>query len=251
VEQAVSEGSVIGIREMGGGYGKGIVHSAHSFPGSSGSPLVNSSGEVIGIESAGVIGRPDINFAVPLERFAGLTQTFRQLRTGPAAAKSAPRGEGEEEAARQDAQMAESGDPEAQVRLAQRYEQGRGFGKSCYEALRWYRKAAGGGFVEAQFHTGRMYYEGGCIGQNYAEAAKWLQKAAERGLPDAQKLMGSLYYNGDGVARDRVRACMWIILAASRKNEEAQRMLGLMGAELTPDEINAAQEQAKNWKPVR
>ena len=96
-----------------------------------------------------------------------------------------------------------------------------------------------------------MYYEGKCIDQNLAEAAKWFQKTAERGFADGQKAFGALSFNGEGVPRDRVRACMWVILAASQKNQEAQRMLNLMTAELKPNELKAAQELAKNWKPTR
>ncbi len=253
VDKVVSQGNVHAVLEIAK-LGRCIVHSAHSFPGSSGSPLVNAQGEVIGIETAAIAGKPDINFAIPVERFSGLSPNYRELQTAPSAkttigaetqwANARP------EAFQKDVQMAESGDPAAQVRLAVRYEQGRDLSQNCFEALGLYRKAADQGYLQAQYHLGRMYYSGECMGQNLGEAARWLKTAAERGFADAQQVFGTMCFNGEGVTRDRVTACMWMILAASGGNAEANNLLRFMTSELTRDELSMAREKARNWKPA-
>ncbi len=249
VEKAVSQGNVSVIQELPR-YGKAVVHSAHSFPGSSGSPLVNAAGDVIGIESAGVAGKPDINLAVPLERFSGMQSNFRQLRAAQTVTATAVPMDAEQDAFRNDMRLAESGDPAVQVRLGGRYELGRGTAPNCFGALNWYRKAASQGFTPAEFHVGRMYYDGKCTGNNFPEAAKWLRKAADKGYPEAQKMLGTMYFNGEGVARDKINACTWMMLA-SQRNAEAGRMLQLFVAEMSPAEVKSAEDKARSWKPAK
>ncbi len=253
VDKVASQGNVHAIVEISK-LGRCIMHSAHSFQGSSGSPLVNDQGEVIGIETAALVGKPDINFAIPVERFSGLSPNYRELQSPPTAntalREEAQWSDTQPEALKKDIQMAESGDPAAQVRLAARYEQGRDLSQNCFEALNLYRKAADQGYLQAQYHVGRMYLSGQCMGQNLAEAAKWLKTAAERGFPDAQMVLGRMCFNGQGVAHDRVTACMWMILAASKGNGEAKNFLRFMTAELTQEELSMAQEKARNWNPA-
>ncbi|MEN6437077.1 MAG: bifunctional trypsin-like peptidase domain-containing/SEL1-like repeat protein [Syntrophobacter sp.] len=253
VGKVASEGTVTAIQEVPK-YGRSIIHSAHSFPGSSGSPLVNAQGEVIGIATAAVMGKPDINLAVPAERFSGLAPNFRQLGQKPSS--SAPDVNGTRAgtpvgSAPPETRAADINDPATLVRLAVSYEDGQGVPRNCFEALNLYRKAANQGYAPAEFNLGRMYYEGSCMGKNLGEAVKWVGKAAQQGFPEAQTLYANLYFNGEGVQRDRVTACMWTILAASRGQREAIGLLRYMGAELSPAEVEAAREKARNWKPVR
>ena len=252
VDKVVSQGNVHAVMVIPK-FGRGILHSAHSFPGSSGSPLVNDQGEVIGIETAAVPGRPDINFAIPVERFSGLSPNYRELSAAPSAKTpvraEVQRPDAHPAALEKDMQMADGGDPAAQVRVAVRYERGQEVSQNCFEALDLYRKAADQGDLRGQYHLGRMYYSGECMGKDLGEAAKWMKTAAERGFADAQQVFGKMCFNGEGVARDRVTACMWMILAASRGNAEANNLLRLMASELTHDELIMAREKAKNWKP--
>ncbi len=252
VDKVVSQGNVDAFMAVPK-FGRGILHSAHSFPGSSGSPLVNAQGEVVGIETAAVAGRPNLNFAIPLERFSGLSPTYRELPAAPSAntpvRAEVQRPDVRPDALQKDIQMAEAGDPAAQVRVAVRYERGQELSKNCFEALGLYLKAADQGNLTAQYHLGRMYYSGECMGKDLSEAARWMKTAAERGFAEAQQVFGSMCFNGEGVARDRVTACMWEVLAASRGNAEANNLLRLMASELTRDEFNMAREKARNWKP--
>ena len=80
VARVTSRGKVIQIAVIPE-LGKCIVHDAHATHGSSGGPVVNPEGEVIGMETAGLVGRPNVDFAIPVERFSGLTSCYRQLET--------------------------------------------------------------------------------------------------------------------------------------------------------------------------
>ncbi|MBV9123218.1 MAG: trypsin-like peptidase domain-containing protein [Planctomycetes bacterium] len=82
LEGSVSNGIVSAVREISG-YGKIIQITASISPGSSGSPVVNMAGQVIGIATLQAAEGQNLNFAVPSERIAQLKasdlQTFANL----------------------------------------------------------------------------------------------------------------------------------------------------------------------------
>lgn len=82
LEGSVSNGIVSAVREIPG-YGKIIQITAPISPGSSGSPVVNMRGQVIGIATLQAAEGQSLNFAVPSERIAqlkiGELQTFLSL----------------------------------------------------------------------------------------------------------------------------------------------------------------------------
>jgi len=82
LEGSVSNGIVSAVREISG-YGKIIQITAPISPGSSGSPVVNMFGQVIGIATLQAAEGQSLNFAVPSERIAqlkvGELQTFAAL----------------------------------------------------------------------------------------------------------------------------------------------------------------------------
>ena len=71
LEKTVSDGIVSAIREIFD-YGKIIQITAPISPGSSGSPVLNMNGEVIGIATFQFIEGQNLNFAIPSERVASL-----------------------------------------------------------------------------------------------------------------------------------------------------------------------------------
>jgi tetratricopeptide (TPR) repeat protein len=71
LEKTVSDGIVSAIREVPG-YGKLIQITAPISPGSSGSPVLNMKGEVIGIATFQMVEGQNLNFAIPSERIANL-----------------------------------------------------------------------------------------------------------------------------------------------------------------------------------
>jgi tetratricopeptide (TPR) repeat protein len=82
LEGSVSNGIVSAVREISG-YGKIIQITAPISPGSSGSPVVNMSGQVIGVATLQAAEGQSLNFAVPAERISqmkiGELQTFTAL----------------------------------------------------------------------------------------------------------------------------------------------------------------------------
>src|SRR4030095_3552181 len=82
LEGSVSNGIVSAVREISG-YGKIIQITASISPGSSGSPVVNMAGQVIGVATLQAAEGQSLNFAVPAERIfqlrTGDVQTFTSL----------------------------------------------------------------------------------------------------------------------------------------------------------------------------
>src|SRR3990170_3120283 len=74
LEQTASDGIVSAVREIPG-FGKIIQITAPVSPGSSGSPVVNMKGEVIGVATFIMLEGQNLNFAIPGERVAKLTPT--------------------------------------------------------------------------------------------------------------------------------------------------------------------------------
>jgi hypothetical protein len=74
LENTVSDGIVSAIRDIPE-FGKIIQITAPISPGSSGSPVLNMKGEVIGVASFQMIDGQNLNFAIPSERVARLNST--------------------------------------------------------------------------------------------------------------------------------------------------------------------------------
>ncbi len=82
LEGSVSNGIVSAVREIPG-YGKIIQITAPISPGSSGSPVVNMLGQVVGVATLQAVEGQSLNFAVPSERVSQLKvndiQSFASL----------------------------------------------------------------------------------------------------------------------------------------------------------------------------
>jgi tetratricopeptide (TPR) repeat protein len=84
LEGSVSNGIVSAVREIPG-YGKIIQITAPISPGSSGSPVVNMQGQVVGVATLQAEEGQSLNFAVPSERISqlkvGMLQTFANVNS--------------------------------------------------------------------------------------------------------------------------------------------------------------------------
>jgi S1-C subfamily serine protease len=72
LDKTVSDGIVSAVRAMPK-FGNIIQVTAPISPGSSGSPVINMKGEVIGIATFFLVAGQNLNFAIPGERIAKLT----------------------------------------------------------------------------------------------------------------------------------------------------------------------------------
>ena len=122
---------------------------------------------------------------------------------------------------------AEQGDSYAQWCVATLYEDGEGVPQSYTEAAKWYLKAAEQGDSLAQFDIACMYENGVGVTQNYSEATKWYRKAADQGNVVAQYNLGDLYYYGRGVPKSLTDAVSLYRKAAEQGYAKAQYKLGV------------------------
>jgi TPR repeat protein len=123
---------------------------------------------------------------------------------------------------------AESGDVDAQYRIAEAYRLGIGVPRSDKESIHWYRRAAESGHAAAQNDLGSMYQNGLGTEPNSREAARWYRLAAEQGALVAQFNLALRYLHGTGVQQDDQEAALWLQRAAVQGYVEAIGQLGTL-----------------------
>lgn len=148
--------------------------------------------------------------------------------------------------------LAEQGNAEAQVGLANLYLGGYGATRDEAEAMAWFRKAADQGNASGQFSLGSLYYGR----KDYGSAAPWYRRAAEQGHAIAQVRLGRMYAEGLGVGRDDAQAYKWFAVAATRSSDNYARSNALQGRDsvagrLTPNQRALGQKLAVDWTPKR
>jgi len=119
------------------------------------------------------------------------------------------------------------------------------------EAFRLILPIAKEGNADAQTKLGDLYYKGQGVPQDYKEAVKWYRLAAKQENATAQSRLGWMYYQGQGVPRDYVLAHMWWNLAGSSGLEVAVNNRNILEKKMTLQQIEKAQEMARNWKPKK
>src|SRR5215471_2369657 len=82
-------------------------------------------------------------------------------------------------------------------------------------------KAAESGNAEAQYRLASLYRSGRGVPQDEPLAFKWMKAAAERNHVNAQFNLATMYLAGRGVAADISQATVWLKKAASRGHDEA------------------------------
>jgi len=102
--------------------------------------------------------------------------------------------------------LAQSGESEAQYRVAVQYQAGLGVVPNPMQAFHWMREAAGQGHALALHGLGIMYLYGECVEKSEREAALWLQRAADQGLAGSMAALAELYAHGRGVEKDADKA---------------------------------------------
>jgi hypothetical protein len=105
------------------------------------------------------------------------------------------------------------------------------------------------GDPRAQNLLGDMYDMAWGVPQNYKKAVKWYRLSAEMGLHHAQHSLGWMYKKGHGVLQDYKLAHMWWNIAGSGGYVDALNERKHLEKEMTPSQIEKAQEMARNWRP--
>ncbi|MCL0044977.1 trypsin-like peptidase domain-containing protein [Nitrospinaceae bacterium] len=147
---------------------------------------------------------------------------------------------------------AEQGVAEAQDQLGQIYLTGvKGILQDYKEAFKWNRLAAEQENTTAQYNLGWMYNRGHGVPQDLKEAEKWYRLSAEQGYGIAQNNLGVIYEYGDVFLQDYTLAHMWYNLAGSNDYEKGVKNRNKIEKKMTPQQIEKAQEMARNWKPKK
>lgn len=102
--------------------------------------------------------------------------------------------------------LAEKGNAEAQLKLADMYRAGKDAALNVGEAAKWYRKAAEQGSAEAQFKLGELLLEGKGIAQNIQEALIWLEKSAAQGFKAAKDKLAEVKSKAQDSVKDLNKA---------------------------------------------
>ncbi|GAC1369321.1 MAG: hypothetical protein NVS3B3_17900 [Aquirhabdus sp.] len=178
---------------------------------------------------------------------------------------------------------AAKGDTNAQLKLAEMYNQGKGIHQDLSEALARYRQLADQGNANAQYRLAEMYLAGQGADRNIELGVKLLEKCANQGNADAAFKLGVIYAGGlgadsdeksllsdaavvynsmrEGVSQDYKRSAMWYLKAATQGHADAQAALGMLyfsGNGVQPNPLTAhvllaiaaarGSIQAPNWR---
>jgi TPR repeat protein len=141
--------------------------------------------------------------------------------------------------------MAAQGDPNAQYRLGQLYEDSEVVEQDLAKAVNAYRDAAEQGHAGAQYALAHIYHLGNGVEQDMAAAMVWYRKAARQGNESAQLALGDQYRIGLVVPRDLAQSTKWYRLAADQGNAFAQYELG--NAYRYGNGVGLDLEQATKW----
>jgi uncharacterized protein len=95
---------------------------------------------------------------------------------------------------------------------------------------------------------GMSYVTGQGVQQDYKEAFKWYRLSAEQGYANAQSDLGLMYYHGLEVSKDYMLAHMWSNLAGSQGYKDGIKIRNAAEKQMTSQQIEKAQEMARNWK---
>jgi len=120
---------------------------------------------------------------------------------------------------------AESGLPEAQLRLGRMLLSGDGAAKDEGAAFAWFERAAEDGDAEALNMLGRCHENGWGAAADVSRAAVLYSRAAAMGHAWAQYNLGHLLLDGNGVARDPEAAFQWYSRAAAQGHERAMNLV--------------------------
>ena len=116
-------------------------------------------------------------------------------------------------------------------------------------AIEAWRPLAEAGNLEAQVSLAEFYRNGLGVAADPAVAAAWYQRAAEAGDPVAQLNLGEFYARGFGVARDPVAAFVWFDLAARQGKSWAVARRDELAPQLDPAQRVEAQARIERYRP--
>jgi len=118
--------------------------------------------------------------------------------------------------------LAEQGNPEAQYKVAEMYEMGKGVSKDLNKAQEWFEKSAKQGHKKATYKI--LYLEIRTNGLNDFTKSQLgnIRSEAAAGNADAQYFLGKMYAAGVGVPKSLTNALTWLNKATFNGIPEAE-----------------------------
>jgi len=114
----------------------------------------------------------------------------------------------------QNLQLAQGGDPDAQLKVALSYEDDQDF----IQAFKWFFKSAEQGNARSLFEVGFAYQNGRGIEKDPAKAFEFYSIASDQGYHAADNWLGVFYRDGLHVKQDDLKACEYFKAAAEKNN---------------------------------
>jgi hypothetical protein len=237
LEGTFSEGIISGVRAVG--TDTILQMTAPISPGSSGGPVMDSGGAVIGIAEATFTEGQNLNLAVPCVYLSKLlASSVTQVRVTPLGEQgdhggmdrsivhginaggmpkpSLPDIERQAEGLYAGGSYADAaalfeegctgGEKESCRNLGAMYQQGQGVAQDYSTALILYSKSCKAGDAAGCDLLGGMYQEGLGVDRDYFRAFPLYSKACDSGYASSCNNLGTLFYDGDGTVQDRSHA---------------------------------------------
>ncbi len=242
-----TEGTVSAIVEKQGR--RNIIHTAAIASGNSGGPLINSRGEVVGINTWGYTEEDEgafVNASLPADRIVDFLRRagISPLVSGqgpilgknqsPLPAPSLPLADTPVETdfeADELLELAQKGDPQAQAAVGAMYYDGDGFPKDTGKAVEWLKKGSEGGNTEAKTLLGliRIFEDGFTDPDQGIDLLREVSSLPEAD-PELQGLLARLLYDGElwGIERDLDECAKWAEKAAEGDDPDGMGLLALL-----------------------
>ncbi|MEE2980968.1 MAG: hypothetical protein VYA71_05415, partial [Pseudomonadota bacterium] len=103
---------------------------------------------------------------------------------------------------------------------------------------------------QACTNLGQVFLKGEGPEQDAAKTMYWFRRGTEQGFASAWYYFALIYIQGQLVERDLVEVYMCLDLAVKQYSCEALKTRGLIIKQLSPAEIDEAEECMASWKPT-
>jgi uncharacterized membrane protein YqiK len=139
--------------------------------------------------------------------------------------------------------LAEQGNAEAQYKVGEMYEMGRGVAQDKAKAREWYTKSASQDHKKSSYRLLYLDIETSGLSVERKKKVDELKKEASTGGADAQYFLGRMYAHGVGVNKDLNQAKDWLGKATFNGIPEAETDLIAVDEELARIEAREAQKK--------
>ena len=147
--------------------------------------------------------------------------------------------------------LAEQGNAEAQYKVGEMYETGKGSTKDLTQAQDWYEKAAKQGHKKAEYRLLLLDISKNGLTDTSKNQLNILRSEANSGSPDAQYFLGKMYASGVGVPKSLEDAQTWLKKAAFNGVTEAETEAIAVDEELARMQEREAKRKAETAEEAR